>query len=124
MTLIDRLRTGTHEQAVELLRECYKAIFPPRNTLPQGSDERDAAYWRDENFNALLGIGTPEACVGAAMMLIPEGTFYAIITDGDDTSKVSAFCADPKQERPPLKYIHGNTPALALAAAIMETRNV
>jgi hypothetical protein len=78
--LLERCRTAGPDEAGALLRECYRAIFPPRNTLPQGSDERDAAYWRDENFNALVSINTEPAFIGAALMLVPDGDEYDMST--------------------------------------------
>jgi hypothetical protein len=78
--LLERCRTAGPNEAKALLMESYRAIFPPRTALPQGSDERDAAYWRDENFYALIAINTEPAFVGAALMLVPEGDEYDMST--------------------------------------------
>ena len=128
MTLIDRLRTGTHEQAVGLLRECWEIVKPEpaRPDLPpwhSGWQQASSPQWRDwfidtSNFERLLSIGTPEACVGAAMML--GGDLYHLTRYPNGTG----VAAVEYRDRDGPFFISASTPSLALAAAIMvETSN-
>ena len=131
--LVDRLRTGTHKQAVGLLWECFHRVFIPYQSLPPGSEERDTGYWRQVNFDNLLAIGTPEACVGAAMMLIPtDGSMNMLeVSLAWEPSDGAVWPAGIVRWYPPrcdgdnwhVRTETAPTAALALAAAIMETRN-
>ena len=124
MTLIDRLRTGTHEQAVGLLRECFDALYP-------GAFVR--MLHNVTTFDRLLAIGTPEACVGAAMMLVPtDGSMNMLeVSLAWEPSDAAVWPAGVVLWYPPrcdgdnwhVRTETAPTAALALAAAIMETRN-
>lgn len=119
MTLIDRLRTGTHEQAVGLLREC-REIVKPQPTLQMNSPEYEAWCEFIATFNALLAIGTPEACVGAAMMLLDDGNEFEMT----NLYNIARVTINMNCESGPQ---YGDNPcavlSLALAAAIMEAHN-
>lgn len=121
MTLIDRLRTGTHEQAVVLLFDCYQALFPRYSELPVGSEERHEAILHKGQFESLLYIGTPEACVGAAMMLLDDGSEFEMT----NIYNVARATINMNIEGG-IRYGENKCAviALALAAAIMETKNV
>ena len=132
MTLIDRLRTGTHEQAVDLLWECFDVVFP-NEAIVLRCDNRAANTRRAHDFNRLLTIGTPEACVGAAMMLVPtDGSMNMLeVSLAWEPSDAAVWPAGVVLWYPPrcggdnwhVRTETASTAALALAAAIMETRN-
>ena len=135
--LIDRLRTGTHEQAVGLLFEVQEAVKPEPRLSNQSlrEDMLALAKWKDWShvFNSLLAIGTPEACVGAAMMLIPtDGSMNMLeVSLAWEPSDGAVWPAGIVRWYPPrcdgdnwhVRTETASTAALALAAAIMETRN-
>ena len=135
MTLIDRLRTGTHEQAVGLLRECFDVLLPSPETDGSHVSYMMGYAWarKEANFRALLAIGTPEACVGAAMMLVPtDGSMNMLeVSLAWEPSDGAVWPAGIVRWYPPrcdgdnwhVRTETAPTAALALAAVIMETRN-
>ena len=138
VNLINRLRTGTHGQAVGLLREVQEAVKPELILSDQSMREGVLAWakWMDwkSAFDALLRIGTPEACVGAAMMLVPtDGSMNMLeVSLTWEPSDAAVWPAGVVRWYPPrcdgddwhVRTETASTAALALAAAIMETRNV
>ena len=131
--LVNRLRAGTHEQAVGLLREVQEAVKPQPSTSNRAPSARAWFVWK-ARFDALLRIGTPEACVGAAMMLIPtDGSMNMLeVSLAWEPSDAAVWPAGVVLWYPPrcggdnwhVRTETASTAALALAAAIMETRNV
>ena len=132
--LINRLRTGTHEQAVGLLLEVQEAVKPQPflDGISPEQDFEDCALWNKwkANFDRLLQIGTPEACVGAAMMLMPEGAITEQLMQYEATLKwiwtlrfQSGRAATGRNKSAALAIAEAVMNERHLAAAIMETKN-
>lgn len=108
MSLIERIEAGTREEQILLLHEALNVLRPA---------PWDGAF----AFCDLLGIGTDEACLGAAMMLVPEGCVFNVMTDFGLPGRARIWGSVlPGQVQDRGWQADADTPALALAAACLK----
>jgi hypothetical protein len=117
MTIATRAAAAKPEETAGLLDELFFAIHGSKpERVPGGS--QDWLDWLDQRipFGSIIRINTPESLLAAAMMLVPEGWQYCItshhgcwIRESDHFPTITGF---------------GETPALALIAAIAQSKGL
>lgn len=112
LTLAQQAETASPEETRGLLEKAWSLLAGGETPF-----KRSYAFYR------LLDINTQEAFLGAAAMLVPEGTMWLVTNVGDDNRKPvlgrSTAFAGQFDQATPGDPIEAATPALSLLCAIL-----
>lgn len=88
----------------------------PGQIAAMHSDGKSGVNWTSPRFTASLD---------AAITLVPQGSFWSLLTSGDNDHGYQAAVVPFRRDIPrELTYTSCETPALALCAAALKARNI
>ena len=114
MTLIERLEAGKPEEQEALLKEMFAVASLP---LSDWASQKEDGRWlyRKVLFNDRLDCG---AYLDAVMLLVPVNHEWSVSWAGNSCAEIAELPDGPSH------HGQGETPAMALAAAILKAKEV